>query len=706
MTTRRTIRCIKCLCLFFILSITISLSLIHVNRNQVTIFSDLPWNLVGSEDVYITKKSATSEKSPGNISDTVLSYEHGLIDEHKDPIDLVYLWANGSDPRFILDMKRQKASEEPGKYQRPLRCSSYTESGEYIQVIVVYPGIPQTKVSMETSNIKLLFNVTDNGMEYTVIIPNQNKHGDGIMNILTEINGQMYICMCGYITNENRNQAKKQLDNMYIVKNFNRLSPNTSLEKLELLKRLGIIEVVDGNGIYTLVYVKPDIYNDNINQSLEQQDISNLGLKTAVLAWDTDSIRIEGVKARPNTFQDNDQLRFSLRSVEKYAPWINHIYIITNEQIPCWLNTSNKRISVVFTKDLLPNKKDLPTFSSPVIESHMHRIPGLSESFLFMCDDFYLGKNVQLSDFYTKEEGFKIRWDGMLHFCSPECSHFDVGNGVCNKGCDNDICGFDHGDCRNLTESVMRIGHPVGLHYGSLYHTMAMFNRKKSMFDLSKNYFMPPHRPLLIQKQIAKDMENIFHEEFEQSSSLHFRSQFNIQYTMAYMKFISSARITIPTEQLFDKLEEVRPGMISYKTFEKFADTVLRKYLASKFDAVMNASLQCLGTKYKEISKGLEIPKHLLTKCPAITDITTQVKNTTLKYKHRLLTLADSYFIMLSSFPRAQIDLRNLKRSPRKFNAINDNIDHTKIESVFIKKALHEFFASLFPTPSQFELRT
>jgi hypothetical protein len=38
---------------------------------------------------------------------------------------------------------------------------------------------------------------------------------------------------------------------------------------------------------------------------------------------------------------------------------------------------------------------------------------------------------------------------------------------------------------------------------------MAMFNRKKSMFDLSKNYFMPPHRPLLIQKHIAKDMESM-----------------------------------------------------------------------------------------------------------------------------------------------------------------------------------------------------
>jgi hypothetical protein len=34
------------------------------------------------------------------------------------PIDLVYLWVNGSDPKFILEMKRQKAVEDFGKYNK------------------------------------------------------------------------------------------------------------------------------------------------------------------------------------------------------------------------------------------------------------------------------------------------------------------------------------------------------------------------------------------------------------------------------------------------------------------------------------------------------------------------------------------------------------------------------------------------------------
>ena len=32
-------------------------------------------------------------------------------------------------------------------------------------------------------------------------------------------------------------------------------------------------------------------------------------------------------------FRDNEELKFSLRSVEKYAPWINNIYIVTDNQM-------------------------------------------------------------------------------------------------------------------------------------------------------------------------------------------------------------------------------------------------------------------------------------------------------------------------------------------------------------------------------------
>ena len=84
-------------------------------------------------------------------------------------------------------------------------------------------------------------------------------------------------------------------------------------------------------------------------------------------------------------WRDNDELLYSLRSVEKNAPWINHIYIITDGQCPKWLDTSNPKISIVDHKQIMPAEA-LPTFNSQAIESSIYRIPGLSERFI-MCND-------------------------------------------------------------------------------------------------------------------------------------------------------------------------------------------------------------------------------------------------------------------------------------------------------------------------------
>ena len=44
---------------------------------------------------------------------------------------------------------------------------------------------------------------------------------------------------------------------------------------------------------------------------------------------------------------NNDELKYSLRSVQKNIPWINKIFIITDNQKPEWLNLNNEKIRVV-----------------------------------------------------------------------------------------------------------------------------------------------------------------------------------------------------------------------------------------------------------------------------------------------------------------------------------------------------------------------
>lgn len=102
-------------------------------------------------------------------------------------------------------------------------------------------------------------------------------------------------------------------------------------------------------------------------------------------------------------YVDNGELKFSLRSVEKYAPWIRKIFIVTDNQIPEWLDTSNPKIQIVDHTEIMP-AECLPCFNSAVIEHHIYRIPGLSEHFLYANDDTYINKPVTPEDFFDKKD--------------------------------------------------------------------------------------------------------------------------------------------------------------------------------------------------------------------------------------------------------------------------------------------------------------
>ncbi|MFK7951626.1 MAG: Stealth CR1 domain-containing protein [Ekhidna sp.] len=110
------------------------------------------------------------------------------------------------------------------------------------------------------------------------------------------------------------------------------------------------------------------------------------------------------IDLNPERTRDIFQLmKFSLRSVEKYAPWINHIYILTcRPQYPAWLDIDHPKISIIHHDEVF-DSSDIPTFNYNVIESYLHKIPNLSEDFIYLNDDFLFGNNVYPSDFYSKD---------------------------------------------------------------------------------------------------------------------------------------------------------------------------------------------------------------------------------------------------------------------------------------------------------------
>ncbi len=105
-------------------------------------------------------------------------------------------------------------------------------------------------------------------------------------------------------------------------------------------------------------------------------------------------------------YANNDELKYSLRSIELYAPWIRKIFIVTDNQVPEWLDTSNPKVKIIDHKDIMPPQA-LPCFNSNVIEHFIYRIPELSEYYLYANDDMFLNKPTTPSTFFTSE-GFPI----------------------------------------------------------------------------------------------------------------------------------------------------------------------------------------------------------------------------------------------------------------------------------------------------------
>ena len=110
-------------------------------------------------------------------------------------------------------------------------------------------------------------------------------------------------------------------------------------------------------------------------------------------------VPLHAQSANPSRYRNRDELRYSLRSLALYAPFIRTIYIVTAGQTPAWLADHPKVRIVDHSEILAPDC--LPTFNSHSIESSLHHIEGLAEHYLYLNDDFLIGREVTATTFFT-----------------------------------------------------------------------------------------------------------------------------------------------------------------------------------------------------------------------------------------------------------------------------------------------------------------
>ena len=120
----------------------------------------------------------------------------------------------------------------------------------------------------------------------------------------------------------------------------------------------------------------------------------------------------------PNRTRDNlDLLRFNLRSLERYVPWANRVFLATcRPQVPAWLNRT--AVTVVHHDEFMPAEV-LPTFNSFAIVSQLQRLPGLSRRFVYVEDDRLFGAPIAIGDLFAPD-GRPLVYLKWRHTMRPE----------------------------------------------------------------------------------------------------------------------------------------------------------------------------------------------------------------------------------------------------------------------------------------------
>ncbi|GAA3699614.1 stealth family protein [Gordonia hankookensis] len=188
-------------------------------------------------------------------------------------------------------------------------------------------------------------------------------------------------------------------------------------------------------------------------------------------------------------FRQIDELRYALRSVHMYAPWIRRIFVATDSPKPAWLS-DDPRVTFVRSEQFFADPSVLPTHNSQAVESQLHRIPGLAEHFLYSNDDMFFGRSV-----------------------SPQMF-------------------FSPGGVSMFIEAPIRIGLGSNNDQRSGFENSARVNRGllRDRFGLVTTRHLE-HAATPLRKSVMAEMEDLFPAEFAATAASTFRAETNISVT-------------------------------------------------------------------------------------------------------------------------------------------------------------------------------
>nr|WP_181762557.1 stealth family protein [Pseudarthrobacter sp. B4EP4b] len=194
-------------------------------------------------------------------------------------------------------------------------------------------------------------------------------------------------------------------------------------------------------------------------------------------------------------FRQINELKYALRSVYMFAPWIRRIFIATDSPAPAWL-ADHPAVTIVRSEEFFADPAVLPTHNSQAVECQLHHIEGLSEHFLYSNDDMFFGRAVGPDMFFTP--------GGITKFIEAE-TRIGLGENAAERS------GFENAARVNRKLLWNRFGRITTRH---LEHTAAPLRRS-----------------------LVEQMEQEFPEEFRKTAASRFRAADNISVTNSFYHY-------------------------------------------------------------------------------------------------------------------------------------------------------------------------
>ena len=103
--------------------------------------------------------------------------------------------------------------------------------------------------------------------------------------------------------------------------------------------------------------------------------------------------------------KDNEELRYCIRSILDNIPWVRKIFIVMpNKKVKYFKSQDEIKEKIIYVND-----KDFLGFDSANIFAftfNLYKMEkfGISKNFIYMEDDFFIGKPLKKSDFFYYDE--------------------------------------------------------------------------------------------------------------------------------------------------------------------------------------------------------------------------------------------------------------------------------------------------------------